>query len=47
MTRLTADLSRYTVAPGLIDCHTHLIGDPQNSPLAPLERSGGSRFVMP
>ena len=39
------DLSRYTVAPGLIDCHTHLIGDPQNSPLAPLERSGAQEAI--
>jgi imidazolonepropionase-like amidohydrolase len=34
------DLSRYTVLPGLIDCHTHLIGDLQSSDvLLPLERS--------
>lgn len=34
------DLSRYTVLPGLIDCHAHLIGDITGHPLVPLERSG-------
>src|SRR3954471_17276350 len=34
------DLSRATVLPGLIDCHTHLIGDLQSADvLLPLERS--------
>jgi imidazolonepropionase-like amidohydrolase len=34
------DLSRYTVVPGLIDCHSHLNGDITGPPLAPLEHSG-------
>ena len=34
------DLSRYTVLPGLIDCHAHLIGDATGADvLLPLERS--------
>jgi imidazolonepropionase-like amidohydrolase len=34
------DLRRFTVTPGLIDCHAHLIGDISGHPLVPLERSG-------
>jgi imidazolonepropionase-like amidohydrolase len=35
------DLSRYTVLPGLIDCHSHLIGDVGLADvLLPLQRSG-------
>jgi imidazolonepropionase-like amidohydrolase len=34
------DLSRYTVAPGLIDCHTHLVDQMQSAgAAAPLEKS--------
>jgi imidazolonepropionase-like amidohydrolase len=34
------DLSRYTVLPGLIDCHAHLVGDAAGADvLLPLERS--------
>jgi imidazolonepropionase-like amidohydrolase len=35
------DLSRYTVLPGLIDCHAHMIGDLTDTDvLLPLQRSG-------
>ena len=35
------DLSRYSVLPGLIDCHAHLIGDLTDADaLLPLQRSG-------
>jgi imidazolonepropionase-like amidohydrolase len=34
------DLSRYSVLPGLIDCHTHLVGDATSADvLLPLQRS--------
>ena len=41
------DLSRYTVLPGLIDCHTHLIGDASGGRRAPAARAlGGAGGVQ-
>ena len=40
------DLTRYTVLPGLIDCHTHLIGDIESaSATAPLEHSAAQEVL--
>jgi len=40
------DLSAYTVLPGLIDGHTHLLGEIQGaSPAAPLEHSGAQDLM--
>jgi imidazolonepropionase-like amidohydrolase len=41
------DLSRGTVAPGLIDCHTHMVDDIQSADvLASLKRSGAQQIMV-
>ena len=41
------DLTRTTVVPGLIDCHTHLVDDIQSADvLAPLQRSGAQQVMI-
>ena len=40
------DLSKYTVVPGLIDCHAHLLGDPKDqSSMSPLRMSSAQAVI--
>jgi imidazolonepropionase-like amidohydrolase len=40
------DLSKYTVVPGLIDCHAHLLGDPKDqSSMSPLRMSAAQAVI--
>jgi imidazolonepropionase-like amidohydrolase len=40
------DLSRFTVLPGYIDCHAHLVGEPENGEYATLLMRTGAQEAM-
>jgi imidazolonepropionase-like amidohydrolase/quinol monooxygenase YgiN len=41
----TIDLSRQTVLPGLIDCHTHLVGSVDADPIVELQKTSAQRAL--